>query len=396
MADRNYFCVENIADFSENIRFVANKSFTYPVLEYSLDDGGTWVVYSIGSNIPLAPNTKCYFRGNNSTFNSNNQYIYFTSDHSATQSLKNLNISGNIMSLVDKTCDSLTIPCEYCFYALFTSNQNFNNTLDLELPATTLKSHSYKSMLYGCTSLTTAPDLPATTLATNCYSRMFYGCTGLTTPPELPAAILKLRCYESMFFGCVSLEHIPALPAKILNSWCYERMFDGCSSIKLSEVPTEECIYKYRLPILGNIRQTDTTATLDMFTGTGGVTTIELNKDYFTNVKVIPNYINYQINNLAFTTTAEAISQDLTDITIVLSSIDCFKLPETVIVVGADCSYNSATGEIVLTNLTDTITVRADGVEILPTPQVYLNYNTLNISPVYRADNYEINFEEVK
>ena len=133
-----------------------------------------------------------------------------------------------------------------------------------------------------------------------------------------------------------------------------------------------------------------------MFTGTGGVTTIELNKDYYINVKVIPNYINYQIHNLAFTTTAEIISQDLTDVTIVLSSIDCFKLPETINVTGADYSYNSTTGEIVLTNLTDTITVRADGVEILPTPQVYLNYNTLNISPVYRADNYEINFEEVK
>ena len=77
MADRNYFCVENIADFSENIRFVANKSFTYPVLEYSSDDGETWVTYSIGSNIQLAPNTKCYFRGNNITFNSNTAYIYF-------------------------------------------------------------------------------------------------------------------------------------------------------------------------------------------------------------------------------------------------------------------------------------------------------------------------------
>ena len=98
MADRNYFCVENIADFSENIRFVANKSFTYPVLEYSLDDGETWVTYSIGSNIQLAPNTKCYFRGNNSTFNSNTAYIYFTSDHNTADGLKNLNISGNIMS----------------------------------------------------------------------------------------------------------------------------------------------------------------------------------------------------------------------------------------------------------------------------------------------------------
>ena len=448
MADRNYFCVENIADFSENIRFVANKSFTYPVLEYSLDDGETWVTYSIGSNIQLAPNTKCYFRGNNSTFNSNTAYIYFTSDHNTADGLKNLNISGNIMSLVDKTCRRSIIPCDGCFYHLFHSNHNFNNTLDLVLPATTLKGYCYQGMFYGCTSLTIAPDLPATTLMYYCYGSMFEGCTSLKQAPELPATTLATRCYNSMFSGCTSLitapnlsattlalecyrsmfsgctslttvpelpattlsnwgyrdmfngctslEHIPALPAKILANSCYTRMFNNCSSIKLSEVPTEECSYKYRLPILGNIQQTVDNAASDMFTGTGGVTTIELNKDYYINVKVIPNYINYQIHNLAFTTTAEIISHDLTDVTIVLSSIDCFKLPETINVTGADYSYNSTTGEIVLTNLTDNITVRADGVEILLTPQVYLNYNTLNISPVYRADNYEINFEEVK
>ena len=51
-------------------------------------------------------------------------------------------------------------------------------------------------------------DLEHTTLAAYCYRSMFYGCTGLTSAPELPATTLTSSCYNSMFYGCVQLSLI--------------------------------------------------------------------------------------------------------------------------------------------------------------------------------------------
>ena len=53
------------------------------------------------------------------------------------------------------------------------------NTQNYWLPATTLTNECYRSMFYGCSSLTTAPELPATTLSSNCYRTMFYNCSKL-------------------------------------------------------------------------------------------------------------------------------------------------------------------------------------------------------------------------
>lgn len=99
------------------------------------------------------------------------------------------------------------------------------------LPATTLANSCYKSMFYGCTSLTTAPNLPATTLANHCYSSMFSGCTSLVNAPALPATTLKGYCYNQMFDGCTALTTAPELPATALANFCYNWMFNNCSKL---------------------------------------------------------------------------------------------------------------------------------------------------------------------
>ena len=115
-----------------------------------------------------------------------------------------ISASGNIMSLLDKTCKSTTISNNYCYNYMFYNCTSL--TTAPSLPATTLTSYCYSSMFYNCTSLTTAPSLPATTLANNCYSSMFYGCTSLTTAPSLPATTLVNNCYRNMFRNCTSLQ----------------------------------------------------------------------------------------------------------------------------------------------------------------------------------------------
>ena len=137
-------------------------------------DGINWSLFTPGTTTIILADVgdKVYFRGDNTTV-SESSSIYYKFVMSGK-----IAASGNIMSLLDKTCQSTTISNVYC----------------------------YNRMFFGCASLTTAPTLPATTLAKNCYNRMFYGCKRLTTAPSLPATTLAKDCYYYMFYGCTSLQ----------------------------------------------------------------------------------------------------------------------------------------------------------------------------------------------
>ena len=196
-------------------------------LQYST--GGAWATYTIGTEITLASaGDYVQFRGDNSGFSTS------ISDYYQFAMSGTIGASGNVMSLVDSTCESLTIPCDFCFQRLFRGCTSL--TTAPALPATTLALYCYYEMFYGCTSLTTAPELPATTLAPHCYNSMFYGCTSLTTAPALPATTLAPYCCSAMFQGCTSLTTAPALPATTLATECYSYMFDGCTKLSSIEV----------------------------------------------------------------------------------------------------------------------------------------------------------------
>ena len=110
-------------------------------------DGINWSVFTPGTTTITLVNVgdKVYFRGDNTTVSeSTSRYYKFVMSGT-------IEASGNIMSLLDKTCQSTTISNSYC----------------------------YNYMFLFCTSLNTAPALPATTLGNSCYSYMFYGCTSL-------------------------------------------------------------------------------------------------------------------------------------------------------------------------------------------------------------------------
>ena len=149
-------------------------------------------------------------------------------------STANINVSGNIMSLLyeDNFEDKTVFPdnSQHTFSWLFGNNKHLCSAEKLILPAT-LTDYCYHFMFYGCSSLTQAPALPATTLTVYCYRQMFKSCTKLTQAPELPATTLANSCYDSMFSGCTSLTQAPALPATTLAQSCYESMFYGCSSL---------------------------------------------------------------------------------------------------------------------------------------------------------------------
>ena len=201
-------------------------------LEYSTDKQ-TWTEYTwsgnTGAAITLANiGDSVWWRGNNTAFSLDDSNLY----HFAMSG--SIEASGNVMSLLDKTFKSVTIPTAYCFYALFTTCSSLREAP--ELPATTLANNCYHGMFSDCSSLTKAPELPATTLAQYCYESMFNGCWGLTKAPELPATTLANSCYHGMFNGCFSLTEAPELPATNLTYDCYSTMFLGCSSINKIKV----------------------------------------------------------------------------------------------------------------------------------------------------------------
>lgn len=149
--------------------------------EYSTD-GTNWSVFTPGTTTITLAKTgdKVYFRGNNTTV-SESPSIYYKFVMSGK-----IAASGNIMSLLDKTCQSTTISNQFCYYHMF----------------------------YGCTSLTTAPALPATTLAMDCYAGMFYNCislqvhsfsgTGHTKAWRIPTSgsASSYTSQSDMFYNC--------------------------------------------------------------------------------------------------------------------------------------------------------------------------------------------------
>ena len=213
--------------------------------EYSTD-GTNWSVFTPGTTTITLANVgnKVYFRGDNITVSQSTsiRYRFVMSGKIAA--------SGNIMSLLDKTCQSTTISNSYCYYRMFDGCTSL--TTAPALPATTLKSDCYSNMFNGCTSLTTAPVLPANTLANSCYYYMFNGCKNLTTAPALPATTLKSNCYSNMFRGCTSLTTAPVLPATTLANSCYYSMFYGCTSLQVYSSSGTGHTKAWRIPTSGS------------------------------------------------------------------------------------------------------------------------------------------------
>ena len=138
-------------------------------------------------------------------------------------------VSGDIMSLLDRNNEVLSIPSEYCFCYLFQNCTQLKS--GPELSAKTLNNGCYAGLFNNCSGLSIAPVLSSTNLARACYANMFDSCTSLVVAPELPATALFEMCYLNMFLNCTSLTQAPELPAHSLPEDCYSGMFQGCSSL---------------------------------------------------------------------------------------------------------------------------------------------------------------------
>ena len=215
----DYLCF-TAEEAGSTVAMAVNKTPTKGQAFETSTDGINWSVFTPGNTTITLVNVgdKVYFRGDNTTV-SESSSIYYKFVMSGK-----IAASGNIMSLLDTTCQSTTISNSYCYGYLF----------------------------YNCTSLTTAPALPATTLVSSCYDSMFRSCKSLTTAPSLPATTLASSCYDSMFRDCKSLTTAPALPATTLVTWCYNYMFYGCTSLQVYSSSGTGHTKAWRIPTSGS------------------------------------------------------------------------------------------------------------------------------------------------
>lgn len=235
------FTITSTGETSVSIAQVGSPSTIS--LQYK-KDSGDWTAYTIGSVIDLSDSELLQFKqvgiSNKNKFSTaGSNYYKVVVDGSGT-----ISVSGNIMSLLDGSLETLTFSSNYIFNSLFRGCTKLVNATNLILPVTSLTQSCYGYMFYGCSSLTAAPTLPATTLVLSCYEAMFNECSSLTTAPALPATTLAQSCYRSMF-GDSGLISAPNLPATTMAYGCYEDMFFRCSDLTTAPVISAETLASY-------------------------------------------------------------------------------------------------------------------------------------------------------
>ena len=233
---------------------IEDGTFQYPkALEYSLDNGSTWVSLAANTATPtVGVGEKIMWKGSYTPGNANNTFTstgQFTAEGDPRSivygdSFETATLDSYAMYRMFNGCTKLTsvknlvITGEFASNAINACRRMFEGCTSLvepmdELPILTLRGTCYQSMFEGCKSLTTCPSLPSTSLASGCYSRMFYNCSSLVTPMQtLPATILANSCYNFMFYGCSNLVSTPIMAPTTLASACCGGMFYSCSNLE--------------------------------------------------------------------------------------------------------------------------------------------------------------------
>lgn len=227
-----------------SLQWVGNQTIKYSI------NGQEWTDWIPNTRINDLNEGDCvYVKGYNNT--------YYHS-HFDTRA-KSINVSGNIMSLIDGdnfanlkeivepnaftwffnnfpivSAENLVLPAttlsDSCYHSMFASCKVLQKA-PKNLPATILSPHCYQDMFTGCSALTEAPTISATTMAEESCQYMFNHCSSLKSAPNLSATTLAKYCYYGMFGYCTSLTQAPELPATALADYCYRQMFRYCTSL---------------------------------------------------------------------------------------------------------------------------------------------------------------------
>lgn len=201
---------------------------------------GSWGLYK-GAEITLKLGDKIWWRGNNDHFSKGLVGNYFHIYKFITDG--NVRVSGVLMSLLDKTCNSVTIPTSYCFAGLFSGKYTF--TSDFKIQALYYKPHCFESMFSSSGTYFEKIPVFKGEVQQNCFSRLFADSNikniDLTDVfPKMEVSDntdCSLACYE-IFRGCTMLKHIKVN----FNNWFSRDQFSqwlkNASSTGVIECPS--------------------------------------------------------------------------------------------------------------------------------------------------------------
>jgi len=164
-------------------------------LEYSLDEGATWleVLFAVENNNIIENGIEF------GDINSNNVDLL----------LRGMGFYNDITDMNDPKMKQFGFASET---QLVDCTGNIGVLTNYNNPPTVLTiPGQYYGLFAECNCLRAAPELPATTLTYGCYAAMFSECTNLISAPELPAESLPDMCYAMMFNECSSLNYVKAL-----------------------------------------------------------------------------------------------------------------------------------------------------------------------------------------
>lgn len=235
LIDRRRCYIESLAPLKLTVEESAKITFTltvaanyYDYLEYSIDDGETWVrnVYGGPSSIEtpvIEAGSSVFFRGMGARLgNLSNTSGIISCDSSFAA-------EGSLMSLLGKSHFLNGDLNNGAFFNLF-KDSKVTDASRLMLPSK-MKQSLLRGLFESCTLLESAPKMEHIHhLESYCFSSMYAGCSSLRGAVKLNATTLANDCCTYMYKDS-GIEEIE-LPATELATRCYNFMMNNCRSLK--------------------------------------------------------------------------------------------------------------------------------------------------------------------
>lgn len=233
----NYLCFEALESGTFTLTIGSYLSTTnYSYVEYSTDDGATWVKTNNVNSTTITVTTpsistggKVLWRGVGLRMSQSNSGA--DARCCVFSATCNYNVSGLLMSLFygKNVTENSTLSSTYSCPRLFNGDTHIIDASGLIMPSNT-KQYCYDFMFQNCTNLKKAPQLPATSLEIYCYRSLFSGCTKLTDAPELQALVLSGNCYYQMFNNNYALMYLKMLATDISAYNCLYQWVNGVTN----------------------------------------------------------------------------------------------------------------------------------------------------------------------
>lgn len=215
----------------DNSSVTMNEVGTPPTLnlEYRLN-GGNWIVYNYGTSISL--NTDDYMEMRNADDTVRTQVSRDNGSNGRQFSLTgNPLVSGNVMSLLDKTCNSVIVNT-YCFGNLF---KNCNMEQNLQLPTfQTIGNAAFLGMFFGST-ISNPISFGIENPTNDCIRSMFQGCEYLKSCVVniISSLPLSQNIMIAMFYGAKNIESIRM--TTISNSSLFTNSNNKCTEFIIDD-----------------------------------------------------------------------------------------------------------------------------------------------------------------